>query len=146
MQSTFSLLDWIVFIGYFTLLVGSSIWLSRARVQTARDYFVGGNTMPMLAVAVSVLATTQSAATFLGGPEFSYRNDLTLIGFFVSTMLGALFVAKVLIPRFYAIKAVTVYELLEVRYGERAKREAGAMFLIGRVFASGARLYIGALA
>ncbi len=146
MNSAFSLLDWGVFGGYFVLLIGSSLLLSRAGVRSAREYFVGGNAMPVLAVALSVLATAQSAATFLGGPEFAYRNDLTLLGFFVSGMLGALFVAKVMIPRFYAIKAVTVYELLQIRYGERAKREAGAMFLVGRLFASGARLYIGALA
>ena len=146
MNSTFSLLDWTIFIGYFLLLIGTSVWLSRRGIDSSRDYFVGGNTMPMLAVAVSVLATAQSAATFLGGPEFSYRNDLTLLGFSLSGFLAAIFVAKVLIPRFYAIRAVTVYELLEIRYGEPAKKEAGAMFLIGRVFASGARLYIGALA
>ncbi len=146
MNSTFSTIDWTIFIGYFLLLILSSVWLSKKHVQTSRDYFVGGNTMPMLAVAVSVLATAQSAATFLGGPEFSYRNDLTLLGFSLSGFLAAIFVAKVLIPRFYAIRAVTVYELLAIRYGDLAKKEAGAMFLIGRIFASGARLYIGALA
>jgi Na+/proline symporter len=100
----------------------------------------------MFAVAISVLATSQSAATFLGGPEYSYSKDLTFIGFYFSAFLAVIFVAKVLIPRFYAINAVTVYELLEKRYGERAKRQAGVMFLVGRLFASGARLYIGALA
>ncbi len=54
--------------------------------------------------------------------------------------------AKVLVPKFYEIEAVTVYEYLEVRYGKRAKIYSGVMFLIGRLFASGARLYIGALA
>ena len=57
-----------------------------------------------------------------------------------------IFVAKVLVPRFYAAKVITVYEYLEYRYGESSKRYAGIMFLIGRLFASGARLYIGALA
>jgi len=57
-----------------------------------------------------------------------------------------IFVAYVLIPKFYEMKAVTVYELLEKRYSESAKKQAGIMFLIGRVLASGARLYIGSLA
>jgi Na+/proline symporter len=146
MASTFSVLDWVIFGSYFALLIASSWWLGRQGVTSTRDYFVGSNTMPMLAVAVSVLATAQSAATFLGGPEFGYRHDLTLMGFTLSGFLAVLFVAKVLVPRFYAINAVTVYELLEVRYGVVAKKAAGAMFLVGRVFASGARLYIGALA
>lgn len=146
MHTAFSLLDWGIFLGYFILIIATSIYFSRIKIETARDYFVGGNSVPMFAVAMSVLATSQSAATFLGAPEYSYGKDLTFLGFYFSAFLAVVFVAKILIPRFYAIGAVTVYELLEHRYGESAKRQAGIMFLIGRLFASGARLYIGALA
>jgi SSS family transporter len=145
-NSAFSTLDWAVFIAYFLLLAITSVVLSQVKVKSTRDYFVGGNSVPMFAVAISVLATSQSAATFLGGPEYSYGKDLTFIGFYVSAFIAVFIVAKVLIPRFYAIEAITVYELLEKRYGSSAKRQAGIMFLIGRLFASGARLYIGALA
>jgi len=146
MNSAFSSLDWFVFIAYFLVLAFSSYIFSRTKITSTRDYFVGSNSMPMFAVAISVLATSQSAATFLGAPEFSYKNDFTFIGFYFSGLLAVVFVAYVLIPRFYAMRAVTVYELLEKRYGESAKKQAGIMFLIGRVMASGARLYIGSLA
>jgi len=146
MNSAFSLLDWGIFGAYFVLLFVTSLLLSQTKITSTRDYFVGGNRMPSFAVAISLLATSQSAATFLGGPEYAYSKDLTFLGFYFSGFLAVLFVAKVLIPRFYAIGAVTVYELLEQRYGRGAKQQAGVMFLIGRLFASGARLYIGALA
>lgn len=146
MNSAFATLDWAIFGAYFLVLILTSVILSQGKIKSTRDYFVGGNTVPMFAVAISVLATSQSAATFLGGPEYSYGKNLTFIGFYLSAFLAVIFVAKVLIPRFYAINAVTVYELLEKRYGQSAKKQAGVMFLIGRLFASGARLYIGALA
>jgi len=146
MHSSFSNIDWIVFVSYFLILILTSVILSQTKVQTSRDYFTGSNSMPMWAVAISVLATSQSAATFLGGPEYSFDRDLTFLGFYFSAFLAVIFVAKVLVPRFYAINAITVYEYLEHRYGENAKRYAGVMFLVGRLFASGARLYIGALA
>jgi SSS family transporter len=146
MQSNFSSLDWMIFASYFLLLILTSVVLSQTKIKTSREYFTGGNAMPMFAVAISVLATSQSAATFLGGPEYSYKHDLTFLGFYFSAFLAVFFVAKVLVPRFYAINAITVYEYLEHRYGESSKRYAGIMFLIGRLFASGARLYIGALA
>ena len=146
MQSSFSLLDWFVFIAYFLVLAISSYMFSRVKIKNSRDYFVSANSMPMFAVAISVLATSQSAATFLGAPEFSYKHDFTFIGFYLSGLLGVIFVAYVLIPKFYAMRAVTVYELLENRYGTSAKKQAGLMFLVGRVLASGARLYIGSLA
>ena len=145
MQSAFSNLDWLVFGSYFVLLAFTSFILGRTKITTSRDFFLSKNGMPMFAVAISVLATSQSAATFLGAPEFSYAHDFTFIGFYFSALVAVIFVAYVLIPKFYEMKAVTVYELLEVRYGESAKKQAGVMFLIGRVLASGARLYIGAL-
>lgn len=146
MQSNFTTLDWIIFFSYFLILILTTVILSQAKVKTSRDYFTGGNAMPMLAVAISVLATSQSAATFLGGPEYSYKHDLTFLGFYVSAFLAVIFVSKVLVPKFYAINAITVYAYLEHRYGTTSKRYAGMMFLVGRLFASGARLYIGALA
>ncbi len=146
MNSSFSTLDWIVFASYFLVLILTSVVLSQNKIKTSREYFTGGNAMPMFAVAISVLATSQSAATFLGGPEYSFGKDLTFLGFYLSAFLAVIFVAKILVPRFYAINAITVYEYLEHRYSPKAKRYAGVMFLVGRLFASGARLYIGALA
>jgi len=146
MSSAFGGIDWFVFASYFVILAISSYLFSRFEVKSARDYFVAANSMPLLGVAISIVATSQSAATFLGAPEFAYAHDFTFIGFYLSALLAVLFIAKFLIPKFYAMKAVTVYELLERRYGERAKKQAGMMFLLGRILASGARLYIGALA
>lgn len=146
MNSAFSSLDWVIFVAYFLLLGVSSTILSRTKITSTRDYFIGSNSMPMLAVAISVLTTSQSAATFLGVPEYSYANDFTFIGFYFSGLLAVIFVAFVLVPRFYEMKAVTVYELLQIRYGESAKKQAGVMFLVGRILASGARLYIGSIA
>jgi len=146
MQGGFSFYDWLIFLSYFALLIFASIFLANKNMKTSREFFVASNTMPIYAVALSLLATAQSAATFLGAPEFSYRYDLTLIGFSISSLLAIYIVSKVLIPRFYAINALSVYELLTTRYDERASKSAGIMFLVGRIFASGARLYIAAIA
>lgn len=146
MQSAFSSLDWLVFASYFLLLTLSSFVLARVKISSSRDFFLSPTAVPMYAVALSVLATSQSAATFLGVPELSYGGNFTFIGFYFSALLAVIFVSYVLIPKFYEMRVVTVYELLELRYGKSAKQQAGVMFLIGRVLASGARLYIGALA
>jgi len=145
-NSGFGIYDWSIFLAYFLLLALSSYLFSRTKIDSTREYFTASNAMPTLGVAISIVATTQSAATFLGVPEFSYAHNFTLIGFYFSSLLAVILVAKYLVPRFYEMRAITVYELLEKRYGPKAKRHAGLMFLLGRVMASGARLYIGALA
>ena len=146
MNSSFSLLDWSVFLGYFLLLALSSYLLSRTKIASTREYFTASNTLPTFAVALSILATSQSAATFLGVPEFAYAHDFTFIGFYFSALLAVVFIARYFVPRFFALRSITVYELIEKRYGMRAKKETALMFLVGRVMASGARLYIAALA
>lgn len=146
MSGDFTAFDWAVFALYFIVLTTMGWHLSRRKIGNYRDYFLGGNTMPFWVVGVSVLATTQSAATFLGGPDQGFRGDLSYLSTNIGVLLAAIFVARVLIPRFYALKATTVYELLQARYDVRAMRGAGAMYLVGRAFASGVRLYMAALA
>ena len=146
MQSGFSFIDWTIFIGYLIVLLGLARYLSNKNIGSAREFFTDKNSFAALPVALSLLATAQSAATFLGAPEFSYRFDLTLIGYSITSLLAIYIVVKVLIPRLYAMNAVSVYELLQERYGGNARRDVGVMFLIGRLFASGARLYMAALA
>jgi SSS family solute:Na+ symporter len=61
-------LDWLVFATYGLVLLASG-WFFNRKSANSKDYFLGGNSMPVWVVAISVLATSQSAATFLGGPD-----------------------------------------------------------------------------
>ena len=146
LSAGFTLLDWLIVAGYFTLLLVMGWLLSKRTATSSQDYFLGGNQMPFWVVAVSVLATSQSAATFLGGPDQGYRGDYSYVASNIGAVIAALFVAKMLVPKFYAMKATTVYELLSVRYSPRAMRAAGGMYLVGRLLASGSRLYMAAIA
>lgn len=145
-MTEFTAADWMVVAGYLITIAIFGWFFSRKRASDSREYFLGGNSMSPWLVTFSVLATTQSAATFLGGPDFGFRGDYTYLSTFLGALLAAVFVAKSLVPRFYAIRATTVYELLSVRFGDRATKAAGAMYLVGRIFANGARLYMAAIA
>lgn len=141
-----TLVDWLVFCSYFFILALLAWWVNQKRASNSSDYFLGANTMPAALVAISVLATSQSAATFLGGPDMGFRGNLSYLASNLGAILAAFFVIRFLIPRYYALKVTTVYELLEQRFSASAKNHAGQMYLFGRVFASGARLFMAALA
>ncbi|GAB56810.1 Na+/solute symporter [Glaciecola punicea ACAM 611] len=145
MIDQFSLIDWAIFAGYALTLVATGLWFNR-KSQSSKDYFLAGNQMPVWLVSISVLATSQSAATFLGGPDQGYRGDLTYLATNLAGFIAAGFVAYFLLPKFYHYKVFTVYELLAQRFGEKSKYQAGTVYLIGRLFASGARLYMAAIA
>lgn len=138
--------DWGILGAYVALLAFAGYAASRRKIETADDYFLASHRAPTWLVAISVLSTVQSAATFLGVPDNSFRGNYTYVMSILGALIAAWFVSRVLIPRFYAIGATTVYELLEKRFDVVARRAAGLMYLVGRVFASGARLYLAAIA
>ncbi len=117
MLGQYSFADILVFVAYGLVLLGSG-WLFNRKSSSTQDYFLGGNKMSMWVVAISVLATSQSAATFLGGPDQGYRGDLTYLATNIGAFIAVGFVALFLIPKFYEQRVYTVYELLEQRFGE----------------------------
>jgi len=146
MSTLYSGLDWLVFGLYGAMLLGSGLYFNRKKSNNTQDFFLGGNTIPTWMVAISILATSQSAATFLGGPDQGYQGDLSYLATNIGAIIAAVLVTVILVPKFYQNKVFTVYELLEKRMGSSAKKQAGIMYLFGRIFASGARLYMAALA
>ncbi len=143
----FGSLDWIVVGGYLLVLLLSGIYFARKEPEGSQEYFLAGRRMPAWAVACSILASTLSVATFIGVPETTYADagNLTYLSTNIGGLLAILIVAYVFIPRFFRENVTTVYELLDRRFGHNAKRAASAAFMLGRVFASGARVYIAAI-
>lgn len=145
-QSGLQRADWLVLGAYGLLLIASGVYFSiRQKQRGVEDYFLAGHRMPVWAVAFSILATAQSAATFVGAPESSYRGDLTYLSSNIGGILAAIILATVVIPAYYRKRVITPYQLLESRFGPGAKEATSLTYMIGRVFAGGARLFIGAL-
>lgn len=139
-------LDWLVLAAYAALIVAAGfIAQRRAKAASARDYFLAGGAMPVWAVIVSTLATAQSAATFVGVPQDAYDGNLTYLSANIGGVLAALILAAWFIPAYYRLGVATPYELLERRFGPGAKLASSCAYMLGRVFASGARIYVGAI-
>jgi len=139
-------LDWVVLAAYAALIIGAGIWTQlRSKQNTAADYFLAGRSIPVWAVAVSTLATAQSAATFVGVPQDAFDGDLTYLSASIGAILASLILARFFIPAYYRLGVSTPYQLLESRFGPGAKLATSWAYLIGRVFASGARVFVGAI-
>ncbi|MDX2117935.1 MAG: sodium:solute symporter [Planctomycetota bacterium] len=140
-----SSVDWAVLAAYMVLLLVTGVIFSRREQKNTDDYFLGGRRMPVWAVALSIIASSLSVATFIGVPQFSFNGDLTYLSSNIGGVIAILIVALVFIPAFYRANVTSIYELLEHRLGPGAKSAASATFMIGRVFASGARIYIASI-
>ena len=141
----FGTIDWAVLAGYFVVLAITGTVFATRKAKNSDDYFLGSRSMPPWAVAISIVATSLSAVTFIGAPEQAYKGDLTYLATNIGMILAAIVIALVFIPSFYRFGSASIYELLEERFGPAARKSASISFLIGRVLASGARVYAGAI-
>jgi solute:Na+ symporter, SSS family len=143
-QPGFHAIDWAIVLAYLLIVVAIGLIAAKER-REGDDFFLAGRSMPMWAVAISILATAQSAATFVGGPQEAYTGNLTYLATNIGPLIAAVLVGFFFLPRFYQHNVTSVYELVGREMGSGAQRLASGMFMLGRVFASGARLFIVAI-
>lgn len=139
------LLDWIVVFGYLAVVAMIGVVASR-RHDRADAFFLAGRSIPSWAASFSVVATVLSAATFVGMPQQAYRGDLTYMVFKFAGLPALIVVGIFFLPAFYRSTHASIYGIVRERYGPGAGAAAGIGFLIGRLLASGARLFMAALA
>ena len=142
--AVFGPLDWGVVAAYFLAMIYMGVIAAR-KDQDTREYFLGDRSLPSWALAISIVATTLSAATFVGAPELSYAGDLSYLSVSLGSFLAVIIVATIFVPKLYHAGTVTIYGFLGQRYGETARIAVSVMFLVGRMLASGARLFIAAI-
>jgi SSS family transporter len=142
--AVFGPLDWGVVIAYFALVTWVGLAVAR-KDQDAKEYFLGNRSMPTWAVAVSIVATMLSAATFVGVPDSGYSGDLSYLSLTIGGVIAVFVVAGLFIPRLYRAGTVTIYGYLAQRFGETARVAVSCTFVFGRMLASGARLFLAAI-
>ena len=134
-----------VILAYFIVVIGIGLYKGRGD-KTMEGFAVGNRSIPWWAVLASILAAEISAATFLGAPDEGYKfRNYTYAQLAIGTILARVIVAFVFIKPYYDYRVVSIYEFLNIRFGERTKNGASAIFLITRALASGTRLYVAAV-
>ena len=138
-------LDWIVLVLYISVVLMIGLRAGKT-IGGENENFLAGRTIPTWAATLSVAATVQSAATFIGGPEMVYRNDLRHLLRFSGSITAAFIVAYFIFPLLYRTGKITVYGFLEERFGRVVQITASSVFLVGISLSAGARLFIAAVA
>jgi len=142
---TMTSLDWYIVAGYLGLILVLGFAASR-RVEKLFDYFLAGRTTAVWVVVISIIATETSAATVIGGPDTSYRSNLAYVQTTIGAVLSRFFLAYFFIDVYYRHGVYTVYGYLAKRFGFVEQTVTALVFCVGRLFASGARLYIASFA
>jgi len=137
--------DLIIIALYFVTVTYVGIKFGQ-REKSLEGFALGGRSIPWFAVLASIIAAETSAATFLGTPGEGFELvNYTYLQIAIGTILGRIIVAFLFIKPFFDYNVYSIYEFLEVRFGPGTRTAASALFLVTRVLASGARLYVAAI-
>src|SRR5438445_2196330 len=139
-------IDSAVLLLYFVLIISIGLYMGR-KEENLKDFALGGRRIPWWAVLASLVAAETSAGTFFGTPGegFALRN-YTYLQLAFGTIIGRVLVSYIFIKPYYDYKVYSIYEYLTARFGVPTKNAASAVFMITRLLASGARLYVAAIA
>ena len=131
-----------VIVAYFLVLVGISFLTSRK--ATNESFFLGERKSPWYLVSFGMIGASLSGVTFLSVPgwvgneanQFSYMQAVFgyLFGYFV--------VAYVLLPLYYRLNLISIYQYLEERFGFWSYKTGASFFLISRIIGASVRLLL----
>ena len=131
---------------YFIVIIFIGLRMGR-KEDNLEDFALGGRRIPWWAVLASIIAAETSAGTFFGTPGEGYAlRNYTYIQLAFGTILARILVSYIFIKPYYDYKVYSIYEYLTLRFGVGTKNAASAVFMFTRVLASGARLYVAAIA
>ena len=127
-------------VGYITLLFVVA-WLTSRNISGG-SFFTGRRNTPRLVAAIAMVGAAMSGVTYVSVPGsvaadgFSYLQ--TTLGFFV----GYVIIAYVLIPLYYRLGVVSLYEYLDQRFGIVAHRTGAWLFFVAKLLSASLRAYI----
>jgi SSS family transporter len=139
-------LDLIIIFGYLIGIVLFGTWFGRKQKTTA-DYFLGDRSVPWWAVAFSIVATETSTITFISipGVAFARGGNFAFLQLVFGYLLGRIVISILFIPSYFRGELLTVYQLLDRRFGAKIKMVAASLFVVMRNIADGIRLLLTAI-
>src|SRR2546423_3563328 len=139
-------IDLVIIFGYLIGITLFGTWFARKQ-ETTRDYFLGDRSVPWSAIAASIVATETSTISFISVPgiAFAHSGNFQFIQLVFGYLLGRIVISLLFIPSYFRGELMTVYQLLERRFGNRIKMLAASLFVVMRNIADGIRLLLTAI-
>jgi solute:Na+ symporter, SSS family len=139
-------LDLFIIFAYLIGIVLFGAWFGRKQ-KTTSAYFLGNRAVPWWAVAFSIVATETSTITFISVPgiAFARGGNFQFLQLVFGYLLGRIVISILFIPSYFRGELLTVYQLLDRRFGSKIKMLAASLFVVMRNIADGIRLLLTAI-
>ena len=140
-----AIVDWAIEGVYAVIVVAIGVAASRKQNDTD-EYFRGSRQLPWWAIGFSIIATSFSAASLLGGPGEGYNHGLLYLQLQLGDLLGYGLVIFLFLPFFVRLNLTTAYEYLERRFDAKTRSLGSLCFLLFVIARLGGLLYAASLA
>lgn len=137
-------LDWVIVAGYAAIVLGIGIVASQKQSNTD-EYFRGARQLPWWAVGFSIIATSFSAASLLGGPGEGYNHGFLFLQLQLGDLIGYGLVIALFLPFFIRLNLTTAYEYLEKRFDAKTRSLGSICFMLFIIARLGGLLYAASL-
>ena len=125
---------------YFLALIIMA-WFTSRKADT-NTFFTGNRDSPWYLVAFGMIGTSLSGVTFVSVPGKVGAEGMAYFQIVLGYILGYIVIAKVLMPLYYKMNLVSIYEYLLDRFGVVSYKTGAAFFIVSRTLGSAIRLYL----
>lgn len=127
-------------LGYIAVLFVVA-WLSGRRADNA-GFFTGGRRTPWYLAAFAMIGAAMSGVTFISVPGSVAADAFSYMQMVAGFTVGQLVVAFLLVPTFYRLRVVSLYEYLDARFGVAAHRTGAWFFFLSKMLGAALKLYV----
>jgi Na+/proline symporter len=130
----------ITIVAYFVALFFIS-HLSGRKADNA-GFFSGNRKSPWYIVAFATIGAAISGVTFISVPGMVAGSSFSYLQMVLGFAVGQFIIAFVLIPLFYKMNLVSIYEYLENRFGLSTYKTGAWFFFVSKMLGAAIRLFI----
>lgn len=127
-------------LGYIAVLFAVA-WISGRRADNA-GFFTGNRRTPWYMAAFAMIGAAISGVTFISVPGSVAVDSFSYMQMVAGFTVGQFVVAFVLIPHFYRLRVVSLYEYLDDRFGVASHRTGAWFFFISKILGAALRVYV----
>lgn len=129
-----------IIIAYFAILLIISRITSRN--ATASTFFNGDNSSPWYLVAFGTIGASISGVTFVSVPGEVGVNHWYYLMFVLGNFVGYWIIAYGLIPLYYRLRLISIYDYLLQRFGRASHLTGSIFFILSQFIGASFRLFL----
>lgn len=127
----------------YILAVFTVSWLSKRTSASSNDsFFLAHRSTPWWLVALGMIGDSISGVTFVSVPGMVSSSCMSYLQLCIGFFLGYIAVAYILLPLYYRLGVVSIYEYLLQRFGRVSYRTGAIFFIVSKMFGAASKLYL----